>query len=348
MYIIMGTRSETASCPQHAQGMYSPAHVNGISQPPHTEGGAPISKGDTKLVKVRHVYGNLLQEAPACTTCALLQTCPSPKQSCWLPPHPHPRTSTIIFTAGNSKVVWSFRGWYLGLEITWCDTISDIAKCTRSPRNKRSSSSGGPTSCLMSRCIRFSTQLVSLRLTVKDPLSRSQFVESIQPNQGDYASFSRVQSNPLRDAFYLQWNRKAISLEFPNERSGVKGQADLFHVCLEPELLLCNFLGMRLRRTVEWSPQLRSYWHNRKQTKAAASFSIRQSAGSVLSSSGKQLAWGAPGDGGMAAWEEEDGTEQWQSSGHKTCPTKTQHSPWFTSLPSRRGTERGQGKEGDF
>lgn len=41
-----------------------------------------------------------------------------------------------------------------------------------------------------------------------------------------------------------------------------------------------------------------------------------------------------------AAWEKEDGTEQWQSSDHKTCPTKTQHSPWFTSLPSERGRER--------
>lgn len=55
------------------------------------------------------------------------------------------------------------------------------------------------------------------------------------------------------------------------------------HVDLEPELL-CNFLGMRLRRTSEWSLQLRSYWHDRKQIKTAASSSDRQSAGSTKSS----------------------------------------------------------------
>lgn len=79
-------------------------HFNSISQPSHAGGGTPISKGDMKLVKARHVCGNLWQLV---RLGAWLQTCPSPKQSCWLPPHPHPRTSTIIFTAGNRKVVWS-------------------------------------------------------------------------------------------------------------------------------------------------------------------------------------------------------------------------------------------------
>lgn len=75
----------------------------------------------------------------------------------------------------------------------------------------------------------------------------------------------------------------------------------------------------------------------------AASSSARQSAGSAKSSWGKQLAYGGP-QGDSTGWEEEDGTQQWQSSGHKTCPTKTQHSPRFTSLPLGRGTER----EGTF
>lgn len=44
----------------------------------------------------------------------------------------------------------------------------------------------------------------------------------------------------------------------------------------------------------------------------------------------------------MAVREEEDGAEQWQSSDHKTCPTKTQHGPRFKSLPSWRGKDREQ------
>lgn len=99
------------------------------------------------------------------------------------------------------------------------------------------------------------------------------------------------------------------------------------------------FRECALRRTAEWSPQLCPYWQGRKQMKTAASSSARQSAGSAKSSWGKQLAYGGP-RGDSTGWEEEDGTEQWQSSGHKTCPTKTQHSPRFTSLPLGRGTER--------
>lgn len=47
----------------------------------------------------------------------LAQKCPTPKLSQRLLPHPHPGTSAIIFTTGNSKVVNSFRGWYLCFEI---------------------------------------------------------------------------------------------------------------------------------------------------------------------------------------------------------------------------------------
>lgn len=49
--------------------------------------------------------------------------------------------------------------------------------------------------------------------------------------------------------------------------------------------------------------------------------------------------------GGTATWEEQDGAEQWQSCGHKTCPTKTQQSPCFTSLQSWR-CNRGSYEEG--
>lgn len=57
---------------------------------------------------------------------------------------------------------------------------------------------------------------------------------------------------------------------------------------------------------------------------------------------GETAGTGGPAGGTAAGEEEESGAQQWQSSGHKTCPTKTQHSPRFTSLPSRRGTEREQ------
>lgn len=50
-------------------------------------------------------------------TFARLQKCPSPKLSERLPPHPHPGTSAIIFTTGNSKVVNNLRGWYLTFEM---------------------------------------------------------------------------------------------------------------------------------------------------------------------------------------------------------------------------------------
>lgn len=95
------------------------------------------------------------------------------------------------------------------------------------------------------------------------------------------------------------------------------------------------FRECALRRTAEWSPQLCSYWQGCKQMKTAASSSARQSAGSATRFSGKQLSHGEPPTG-TADWEEEDGTEQWQSYGHKTCPTKTRHSPRFTSLPWKR------------
>lgn len=47
----------------------------------------------------------------------LAQKMSQPSNYVRLPPHPHPGTSAIIFTTGNSKVVNSFRGWCFHCEM---------------------------------------------------------------------------------------------------------------------------------------------------------------------------------------------------------------------------------------
>lgn len=136
MCIITGARSERASCLQYTPRMYACACLSGVTQQGEARRFPTVTWSLLKLDKSDEIYDK--EPAAAYETCAWLQTCPSPKQSCWLPPHPHPGTSTIIFTAGNSKVVSSFRGCYLRSEIT-CDNISDIANCPGSHRNNRSS-----------------------------------------------------------------------------------------------------------------------------------------------------------------------------------------------------------------
>lgn len=140
----------------------------------------------------------------ACKTCACFQTCPSPKQSCWLPPHPHPRTSTIIFTAGNSKVVWSFRGWSWDHSLwhhIWHSKLHKVIQKEEVKLQWTTYKTDGRSIKGRRSVMWLSTQVVSLWLTVDDHLSRSQFVESIRSNQEDYTSFSKVHSNPVTDAF---------------------------------------------------------------------------------------------------------------------------------------------------
>lgn len=199
MYAITGTRSETASCLLHTPRMYTCAHLKSVSQQWE---GLWFPKVTRSLLKLNECVEIYYKRLAGCKVCAWLETCLSPKQSCWLPPHPHPGTSTIIFTAGNSKVVWSFWGWNLSTEITLCDTISNLAKCTRSPWDQRSSSSGRHA-CLICRSTRdrWSKHVVQPTGGVTLTDNGSQFVESIRSYQKNYTSFLKVQSNPLRDAF---------------------------------------------------------------------------------------------------------------------------------------------------
>lgn len=114
------------------------------------------------------------------------------------------------------------------------------------------------------------------------------------------------------------------------------------------ELLLCNFLGMRLRRTVEWflfsapphppTRPISDITINKRRQRRRPPFTKVL----VALKAPEGNSWHAWGPQGPAAWEEEEVQVQRmvQSCGHKTCLTKTQHIPGFLQVCHRRGTAR--------
>lgn len=143
-------------------------------------------------------------------TFAWLKKCPSPKLSQRLPPHPHPGTSAIIFTTGNSKVVNSFRGWYLSLEIVVAIRFMKLqnVNCYSEPRGWRpwvwDHQSGEVYRC---EC-EWQQQA--------DPNLLSQDSQKKTTQKTRITCLWKVSQTPLTDAFLFLWNCKAISLEFLN------------------------------------------------------------------------------------------------------------------------------------
>lgn len=123
-------------------------------------------------------------------------------------------------------------------------------------------------------------------LTFRRFMTRSKFIKQ--------SLVSNFESQQLQVAFQAEWNRKAISLESPNERSDIEGQPDLFHVSPEPERLLCNFWRMPRLTVGRFTRRLCWCWQDRKQTTAQASSSGCETAPSTPSTSGKQVALGRP------------------------------------------------------
>lgn len=124
------------------------------------------------------------------------------------------------------------------------------------------------------------------------------------------------------------------------------------------ELLLCNFLGMRLRRTVEWllssalsllpanQPPFQ-HGHsvtNQKQMKTAASSTIHRSAGCTQSSWGKQLARMGPpgadsqggGGGGRGGAGTEDGCRAVVIKPARLRPSRCFHKSAIEEAPRGR------------
>lgn len=143
-------------------------------------------------------------------TFAWLKKCPSPKLSQRLPPHPHPGTSAIIFTTGNSKVVNSFRGWYLSSEIVGARRFTKLqnGNCFSEPGGWRprvwDHQSGEVCRCECEWQQQADPNLLSQYSQKKERKKRGKHVceNSVKP--------------PPADAFLFLWNCKAISLEFLN------------------------------------------------------------------------------------------------------------------------------------
>lgn len=135
----------------------------------------------------------------------LAQKCPTPKLSQRLPPHPHPGTSAIIFTTGNSKVVNSFRGWYLCFEIVVAIRFMKLQNVNWTKQ----------VEAMGVRSSEWRDLQVWVWMTAT---SRSQFVVSRQSKKKKKKKIClwKFSQTFLTDVVLFLWTCKAISLEFLN------------------------------------------------------------------------------------------------------------------------------------